>query len=58
MVEVAAQPGTGTWVAPGAPTTPATLKQGSAQLITINDGTHNILLSAMWNAGVWRYVEP
>ena len=56
--QLGAQPGTGTWVAPGAPTTPATLKQGSAQLITINDGTHNILLSAMWNAGIWRYVEP
>ena len=56
--QVAAQPGTGTWVAPGAPTTPATLRQGSALLITVNDGTHNILLSAQWNAGVWRYVEP
>ncbi len=56
--QLGAQPGTGTWVAPGAPTTPATLKQGSAQLISINNGSNNILLSAMWNAGIWRYVEP
>ena len=53
--EVAAQPGTGTWVAPG---TPAGLFQGPAQFAVVNDGTHNILLGAMWNAGLWRYIEP
>ena len=53
--EVASQPGTGTWVAPG---TPAGLTQGSAQISVVNDGTHNILVGAMWNSGVWRYIEP
>jgi hypothetical protein len=53
--EVAFQPGNGTWVSPG---TPAGLTQGSAQLSVVNDGTHNILVGAMWNSGVWRYIEP
>jgi fibronectin type 3 domain-containing protein len=53
--EVAAQPGTGTWVTPG---TPAALNQGTSQISVINDGTHNILVGAMLNSGVWRYVEP
>ncbi|MEO7361920.1 MAG: fibronectin type III domain-containing protein [Gemmatimonadaceae bacterium] len=54
--QVAAQPGTGTWVLPG---TPASLNlEGTAQIIVVNDGTHNILIGAMWNRGVWRYVEP
>jgi hypothetical protein len=53
--EVASQPGTGTWVAPG---TPAGLTQGSAQIAVVNDGTHNVMVGAMYNSGVWRYVEP
>jgi len=53
--EVASQPGTGTWVAPG---TPAGLNQGASQISVVNDGTHNILVGAMFNNGVWRYVEP
>lgn len=53
--EVASQPGTGTWVAPG---TPAGLTQGPAQISVVNDGTHNIFVGAMFNSGVWRYVEP
>jgi hypothetical protein len=53
--EVATQPGTGTWVAPG---TPAGLTQGAAQVSVVNDGTHNVLVGAMWNNGVWRYLEP
>lgn len=48
------QPGTGTWVAPG---TPAGLNL-AAQVAVVNDGTHNILVGAMWEDGVWRYVEP
>ena len=24
----------------------------------LHDGTHNVLVGAMWNSGVWRYVEP
>lgn len=53
--EVASQPGTGTWVAPG---TPAGLTQGSAEVAVINDGTHNVAVGAMYNSGLWRYVEP
>ncbi len=53
--QVGSQPGNGTWVMPG---TPAGLTQGPAQLATVNDGTHNILVGAMFNSGVWRYVEP
>jgi hypothetical protein len=54
--ELAAQPGTGTWVTPG---TPGALSiEGAAQITVVNDGTHNILVGAMWNSGVWRYVEP
>jgi hypothetical protein len=53
---VAAQPGTGTWAAPGSP---AGLNlEGVAQIAVVNDGTHNILVGAMWNRGVWRYIEP
>jgi hypothetical protein len=53
--QVASQPGTGIWVAPG---TPAGLTQGPAQIAVVNDGTHNIFWGAMYNAGLWRYVEP
>jgi len=54
--QVASQPGTGMWVLPG---TPAALNlEGTAQITVVNDGTHNILIGAMWNRGVWRYVEP
>jgi hypothetical protein len=56
LFQVASQPGTGTWVSPASAT--ATLTQGAAQLATANDGTHNVLIGAMWNRGVWRYVEP
>jgi hypothetical protein len=53
--ELAAAPGTGTWVAPAkAPG----LTQGSHQIRVVNDGTHNILVGAMGNAGLWRYIEP
>jgi hypothetical protein len=53
--EVAAQPGTGTWFPV---TTPAALNSGTAQIAVVNDGTNHILLGAMYNSGVWRYVEP
>jgi fibronectin type 3 domain-containing protein len=53
--ELAAQPGDGTWVAPG---TPAGLTQGAAQISGVNDGSNNILVGAMWNSGLWRYIEP
>jgi fibronectin type 3 domain-containing protein len=54
LFQVAAQPGTGTWVYPG---TPAALMQVT-QAAVVNDGTSNILLGAFQAAGVWRYVEP
>jgi hypothetical protein len=54
--EVAADPGTGTWVSPGIPA--ALNQEGAAQVSVVNDGSHNILLGAMYNTGVWRYVEP
>ena len=54
--QVASQPGTGTWVQPG---TPAGMNiEGAAQLIVVNDGIRTIIIAAMWNGGVWRYVEP
>jgi len=53
--ELAAEPGNGTWVAPG---TPAGLTQGAAQISTVNDGSNNVLIGAMWNSGLWRYIEP
>jgi photosystem II stability/assembly factor-like uncharacterized protein len=54
-LQTAAQPGTGSWVRPG---TPASMTQGPAQVAVLNDGSHNIIVGAMWNGGVWRYVEP
>ena len=53
--EVANQPGTGQWVAPG---TPAEMTQGPAQVAVVNDGTHTYVVGAMRNGGVWRYAEP
>jgi fibronectin type 3 domain-containing protein len=53
--ELAAEPGDGTWVAPG---TPAGLTQGAAQISAVNDGNSNVLVGAMWNSGLWRYIEP
>ena len=53
--ELAAQPGNGTWAAPG---TPAGLTQGAAQISGVNDGSNNVLVGAMWNSGLWRYIEP
>jgi hypothetical protein len=50
-----AQPGTGTWIAPA---TPSALTQGAAWIQVMNNGTNNILVGSMWNAGLWRYVEP
>jgi photosystem II stability/assembly factor-like uncharacterized protein len=54
-LQVAAQPGTGVWATPA---TPAAFTIGSAQIAVVNDGSHNVLVGASWNAGLWRYVEP
>jgi hypothetical protein len=53
--QVGAQPGTGTWVTPNVL---GGLSQGPGQISVVNDGTHNVFVGAMWNAGLWRYVEP
>lgn len=53
--QVGSQPGTGQWVAP---TTPPSLRQGPAQVAVLNDGANNIIVGAMRNDGLWRYVEP
>jgi hypothetical protein len=45
--------GTGTWAQPSS----AGISQGAAQFVTVNDGSHNIILSANCLAGLWRYVE-
>jgi hypothetical protein len=55
VFQLGAQPGNGTWVEPG---TPAGLTQGPGQVTVVNDGTHNIFLGAMFNGGLWRYIEP
>jgi fibronectin type 3 domain-containing protein len=51
--QVAAQPGTGTWTTPSTP-----MAQGPAQAAVTNNGANSILVGAMWNSGLWRYVEP
>jgi hypothetical protein len=52
---VASQPGTGTWVNPG---TPSALTNGAWAFAVVNNGVNSILLGAMAQAGLWRYVEP
>jgi hypothetical protein len=54
-LQIAAQPGTATWT----PTsTPAEMTLGPAQAAVTNDGTYNIIVTANYNGGLWRYVEP
>jgi hypothetical protein len=26
--------------------------------VVTNDGNHEIFVAAMWNTGIWRYIEP
>jgi hypothetical protein len=49
-----ASPSTGTWTSPG---TPNAMSQGPAQAVILNDGSQNIILTANYNAGIWRYGE-
>ncbi len=53
--QVAAQPGTGTWVEPALP---AGITQNPAQVAVVNNGTNSIFVAAVWLDGLWRYVEP
>jgi hypothetical protein len=54
-LEIAAQPGTGTWTATP---TPAAMTQGPAQVAVTSAGTQRVLVAACWNVGLYRYVEP
>jgi hypothetical protein len=54
-LQIASQPGTGSWTTPN---TPAGISQGAAQLSLLNNGSNNIVVGAMWNGGLWRYIEP
>jgi hypothetical protein len=55
VLEVSPIPGTGAWSKPG---TPAAMTQGPAQAAVTNDGKNSIIVTASYNAGLWRYVEP
>jgi photosystem II stability/assembly factor-like uncharacterized protein len=54
--EFAPLPGT-TWTYA---TVPAAMTAGSGpnSVVVTNDGNHEIFVAAMWNTGIWRYVEP
>lgn len=45
----------GTW---SSCTVPSGIYQGAGRVDVNNDGTHNILVGAMWGAGIWRLIEP
>ncbi len=55
--ETSPAPGTssGTWASQSVP---SLMGDGAAQIAVSNDGSHNILVSANWIYGLWRYVEP
>jgi hypothetical protein len=38
--------------------TPGEMAMGAAQSATVFDGTHYVIVTANWRAGLWRYVEP
>jgi hypothetical protein len=54
LYETAPQPGT-SW---SLGTLPAALPIGPNSIVVTNDGTHSIVVGAMWAAGIWIYVEP
>jgi hypothetical protein len=39
---------------------PAAITAGSGpnSVVVTNNGNHEIFVAAMWNTGIWRYVEP
>jgi hypothetical protein len=53
-MEIAAQPGTGTWTSVA---TPAEMAQGPGQAAVTVQGTQNVIVTANWLSGLWRYVE-
>jgi hypothetical protein len=38
--------------------TPNGMTNGAARFATASDGSHHVVVSANWLAGLWRYVEP
>jgi hypothetical protein len=54
-LETAPQPGDGAWTEH---VTPPAMFQGPAHAAVTNDAGHNVIVTANWNAGLWRYVEP
>jgi hypothetical protein len=54
-LEVAAEPGTGSWTTTA---TPAAMTHGPGQLAVVFDGSHSVIVAASWTSGLWRYVEP
>jgi photosystem II stability/assembly factor-like uncharacterized protein len=38
--------------------TPAAMNNGAKRAAVTSDGTHAIIISGNWNAGLWRYIEP
>jgi hypothetical protein len=53
--ELVAQPGTGDWTA--LPTPPEMMAGPTAAAVT-SDGKYNIIVTANYQGGVWRYIEP
>ncbi len=59
--EVGDAPGSGTWrsmATPWSGTSPSGPIAGTVQAAVTNDGTYNIIVTANWNGGLWRYIEP
>jgi hypothetical protein len=57
-LEVGDQPGTGAWTAPATPAGFVAPGLGVAQAAVTSDGKYNIIVTANWTAGLWRYIEP
>jgi len=47
-------PGTAGWTSM---TTPAGMSMGAAQAAVVFDGSRNVIVTANWMAGLWRYIE-
>jgi hypothetical protein len=55
LFQSAPQPGTGTWTSLD---TPDAMTQGPTWGAATSDGTHGVIVTANYGAGLWRYVEP
>jgi hypothetical protein len=54
-LELAAEPGTGTWTNQ---TAPPAMTQGPTLAVVTTDGVNNIFVTSNFNSGLWRYIEP